>query len=335
MSSDRRPACPICDGPLDVRYELPHIWHQPRATRSHTISWCGPCDLGLLLPRPSREDLDRYYGDTYFSRYNEESGTRGGGPIPPAAGPPSLLDRLRVHIAWRSERRGPLGASDLHQVLGPAPSRICDIGCGAGHVLAGLKALGHDVVGVESDEDARRMAAAKGIEVFPGYAEDLPEEVKGRTFDLVSMTHVLEHCLDPLRALRNAAALLRPGGYLAVEVPNNEAILARRSGPSWYHCDAGRHVNFFTAKRLAKAVESLDLEVVEHRFGGYVSAFANDRVAAERAVWDSLNAGKGASHAGGGRRNSKPGQWRTLARTLLAPPARKYEAVGIIARRRG
>jgi SAM-dependent methyltransferase len=210
---------------------------------------------------------------------------------------------------------------------------LCDIGCGNGDLLADLKALGHHVVGVEVDEDACRRAVAKGLDVFPGYAEALPDEVKGRPFDVVSMMHVLEHCLDPIQALRNAAALVRPGGYLAVEVPNNDAIAAHRSGPLWFYGDAGRHLNFFTAKSLASAVESLDFEIVERRYSGYVSSFLNDRAAAEQVVWDLLYAGEDASFAGQVARNSKLRQWVTLARTLFASPPRKYEVVAIIARR--
>jgi 2-polyprenyl-3-methyl-5-hydroxy-6-metoxy-1,4-benzoquinol methylase len=323
---------------LDVWYELPHIWHQPKGTRPYTIFWCGNCDLGLLLPRPSQQELNSFYGDNYFSRYASESRERYQGQTDFAPARPTLLDRVRVHIAWRSDRGSPLGATALshvigRHVIGPKPLRICDIGCGNGQLLADLQALGHHVVGVEVDENARRRAVAKGIDVFPGYAEALPDEVKSRPFEVVSMIHVLEHCADPLQALRNAAALVCPGGYLAVEVPNNDAIFAHRSGPSWSYCDAGRHLNFFTAKSLASAVTSLNFEIVERRFSGYVSAFLNNRFAAEQVVWDAFYAGDDASLDGRPARNSKRRQWTTLARTLFASPERKYEVVWIIARR--
>jgi 2-polyprenyl-3-methyl-5-hydroxy-6-metoxy-1,4-benzoquinol methylase len=326
-------ACLLCRGPMEVWYDLPHIWHQPQGTRPYAIFRCGKCDLGLLLPRPSQQELDSFYGDNYFARYARESNERYEGQTDFEPARPTLLDRLRVHIAWRSERGRPLDATALSQVVAPGPLRICDIGCGDGRLLAELQALGHKVVGVEVDETARRRAAAKGIDVFPGYAEAIPDAVKDRSFDMVCMIHVLEHCPDPLQALRNAAALLRPAGCLAVEVPNNDAISGRRSGPAWFYGDAGRHLNFFTAKSLASAVKSVNLEIVECRFSGYVSAFLNTRLAAERVTWDRLYAGKDASLRGRPARNSKRAQWMTLARTLFAPPPSKYEVVGIIARR--
>jgi SAM-dependent methyltransferase len=318
---------------MDVWYELPHIWHQPKGTQPYTVFRCGRCDFGSLLPRPSHEELDRFYGDHYFSRYAGESEEKFQGQTDSTPDHPTPLDGVRVHLAWRLDRGRYLDASALSDVVGPSPARICDIGCGNGELLVALKALGHHVVGVELDENARRRTAAKGIDVFPGSAEALPDEVKGQPFDAVSMTHVLEHCLDPLHALRNATSLLRPGGFLAVEVPNNNAIPAHRSGPAWFYCDAGRHLNFFTARSLAQAVESVGPEIVERRFGGYVSVFLNERGVAERIVWDLLYAGEDTPFVGKVARSSKLRQWMTLARTLFASPPRKYEVVSIIARR--
>jgi SAM-dependent methyltransferase len=233
----------------------------------------------------------------------------------------------------------------LSDVLGPGNHEICDLGCGNGDLLAEFKARGHSVVGVEVDEDARRNAGEKGIETHVGYAEALPDAVKRRTFDLVTMIHVLEHCADPLLALRNAYDLLRPGGYLAVEVPNNEAIFAERLGPAWFNCDAGRHLNFFTAKSLVAALQSLDLEILACRYSGYVSAFQNKRIAAEQATWDLLYKTEDASCADQPRgsqprvrhplRNSKLRQWLALLRTAAARPARKYEVLGVLCRHGG
>jgi hypothetical protein len=61
--------------------------------------------------------------------------------------------------------------------------------------------------------------------------------------------------------------------------------------------------------------------------------FLNDRGVAERIVWDLPYAGEDASFVGKVARSSKLRQWMTLARTLFASPARKYEVVSIIARR--
>jgi 2-polyprenyl-3-methyl-5-hydroxy-6-metoxy-1,4-benzoquinol methylase len=333
MSTSQSTECLICGGHTHVWWELPHIWHQPKGTRRYTIDWCDQCDFGFLQPRPSQQELNRFYGETYSTRVGSESKTKHPGQIQYGPTRRTFLDRVRVHIAWWLDRRRPLDAITLSRVVGSGPSRICDIGCGKGNLLADLKALGHGVVGVEVDENACRAAAQKGIEVFVGYAEALPDEIKGRSFDLVSMTHVLEHCADPLRALQNVAALLPRGGHLAVEVPNNDALLAETLGPCWFYNDAGRHLNFFTPKSLGNALKSLNFEIGEYRFSGYLTAFMNNRIAAEQSIWDLLYTEEDASLGDRPVRNSKRLQWMSLVRTLFAPPAKKYESIAIIARK--
>ncbi len=254
MSTEPSTACVVCGGPLEVWFELPHIWHQPKGSRPYAIYRCDRCGLGLLLPRPSQAELNSFYGDTYFTRRTQESPERAAAQIDDARKQRTWLDRVRIHLAWRLDRGRPFDAASLSEVLGAGSHEICDLGCGNGDLLAEFKARGHRVVGVEVDEDARRNAGNKGIETHVGYAEALPDAIQRRTFDLVTMIHVLEHCADPLQALRNAFELLRPGGYLAIEVPNNEAIFAEQLGPAWFNCDAGRHLNFFTAKSLVSHV---------------------------------------------------------------------------------
>ena len=66
MASLDGPSCILCGGPVNVRYEVPRIWHQPKGSRPYTVAWCDACDHGSLIPRPSQADLDNFYGTTLF-----------------------------------------------------------------------------------------------------------------------------------------------------------------------------------------------------------------------------------------------------------------------------
>lgn len=56
------------------------------------------------------------------------------------------------------------------------------------------------------------------------FAEALLEDYEtDRRFETIVFSHVLEHVLDPVAALRRLGALLAPGGRLYVVVPNAEA----------------------------------------------------------------------------------------------------------------
>lgn len=335
MSGDPASLCPLCGQVMGVRFRLTHIWHLPKGTKPYRVDWCAACRYGALEPRPTPDELRTFYDENYFTRYAGESAElyQGLGERKPV--PATLLDRIRVHLAWRVDRGQRVDAPLIHAMVGKMPARICDIGCGNGDQLVGLHDLGHRVVGVEVDGRALERAGTRDLEVYPGTAEELAPQVEAGSFDAAVMTHVLEHCLDPLRALRNVAALLAPGGLLFVEVPNNDAIVAERSGTCWFYFDAGRHVNFFTLDSLSAMVWRVGLVPVRQVFSSYCALFLNDRVAAEGAVYDLLYSQPEDSHLNGMRRNTKGRQWGTLALSLFAPPHQKYEVVGLVARREG
>jgi 2-polyprenyl-3-methyl-5-hydroxy-6-metoxy-1,4-benzoquinol methylase len=97
--------------------------------------------------------------------------------------------------------------------------RCLDIGSSAGLLLQAVREVYHsDVVGVEPGNAYRNLASGKGLKVFPSLEK---VEKAGGRFDLVCMSHVLEHLPSPaeyLAHLRND--LLASDGWLLIEVPN-------------------------------------------------------------------------------------------------------------------
>ena len=53
------------------------------------------------------------------------------------------------------------------------------------------------------------------------------------SFDAITLWDVLEHMADPIAVLKKAARLLRPGGILALNVPNIESLIAKLMGSRW------------------------------------------------------------------------------------------------------
>jgi SAM-dependent methyltransferase len=213
-------------------------------TKPFQIRWCRACDYGLFSPRPSDDELRTFYTDLNYYTHQPEGADPNVGRyshLPPA----TLLDRLRIHLAWKMDRGVPVDDELIAGLIKP-PARVCDIGCGSGELLSRLWKKGFHGVGVEPDARARTVSEVNEIPIYPGTAEDLPDPVRSSDFDVVAMIQTLEHCVDPVHAIRQAAGLVRPGGYLVVEVPNNGSLFARTYGPSWFHADYGRHLNFFS-----------------------------------------------------------------------------------------
>ena len=317
-------ACSICGGPLVNRYRPARIWHQPAGSQSYGVDWCARCDFGLLVPRPATLEHERLHSAEYFDGMarGETTGT---------ASKPSFLDKLLVHLAWRFDRGEALSAEFVHRVLEGRPSSICDIGCGSGGLMASLAARGHRTVGVEPSEHARERARQRGVTAHAGVAETLPEVVKQEKYDAIVMNQVLEHCLDARSALTNLAELLKTGGRVCIEVPNNACIASDELGPVWFHRDTGRHVNFFTPKSLASLAESIGLRVEKTFFSGFNCQFASDRPVLAQMLWDHLDKEDGARAAC--PRPSRSTFWRLLAKSAFAAAPRKYEIFGIVAQR--
>lgn len=94
----------------------------------------------------------------------------------------------------------------------PAP-RILDIGCGTGIAARQLQSAGGDVVGIEPDERMAAFARSRGLSVEQGTFEAW--DPRDRSFDIVTAAQSW-HWVDPAIGPEKAAAILRPGGRLAI-----------------------------------------------------------------------------------------------------------------------
>lgn len=169
-----------------------------------TIVKCTGCGLVYLNPRPVAAELGTIYPPNYHSYILDSA----------AGSKDSFITRMRQKA----------GANRFKPVMKHLMSfdhiDLLDIGCGNGWMMQQFKTLDPQRIstyGVEISETACQEARKLGHTAYCGRFEDV--EI-GRTFDLVNLTHVIEHVSDPRLVVRKAYALLKPGGILAMETPN-------------------------------------------------------------------------------------------------------------------
>jgi SAM-dependent methyltransferase len=120
-------------------------------------------------------------------------------------------------------------AAMLRDVTGPAV--IVDLGCGDGSALAVAAEHnpGHRFAGFDWSADGLRQAQALGLTVVRAGVAPLP--VADGAADVVIMSELIEHLVDPDGAVAEARRILRPGGSLLLSTPNlaawyNRGLLA-------------------------------------------------------------------------------------------------------------
>ena len=295
---------------------MPGDWRRPGHQETYEIVWGSLGSPGRLHPYPAPNDISAAYDvDDYYTH---------GKVVQGPAGKEKFLWRVLMRIAWSFDRGIEPDSVWWRSTLPPPPAKVIDLGCGNGALIRLLQEHGYSACGVDPDPNAIEFGARCGVEIFQGTAEALPSTLGPGEFDVAIMSHSLEHCHDPQRALANAFDLLRPGGMFVVEVPNNSAAGFVEFGPLWHWLDVPRHLTFFDRKSLETAISDAGFEVTRTVYRGYCRQFSRSWFQAQETIADRLNRGRG---------NEVWRYVRLLLRTIVAPDSQKYDSVRVIAQR--
>jgi SAM-dependent methyltransferase len=125
-------------------------------------------------------------------------------------------------------------------------SRIMEIACNDGHFLRLLRDEGFGrLLGVEPARDAWQASTLSGVETVNAYfnegsARELLAEYG--SFDLVIARHVIEHVADLHGFFAGMKQVLRPRGYVLLEVPDFEFCMKSLDYSALWE----QHLNYFT-----------------------------------------------------------------------------------------
>lgn len=238
--------CLLCGGTTKHRFSQDRF----------DLQWCEQCDFGRLAGDFTPEIVSTFYSADYYTHQAQANGSA----------PLSLFDRALVHAAWRLDHGVDFSPSEIVR----GGTTVCDIGCGNGNILRLFKQAGYATTGIDPDPLAREAASDIGT-ILHGTAED--HSVTGK-FDVVVMSHVLEHCIDPIKSIDNAIRLMTRDGTLVIEVPNNAALGFDWFGTRWPWTDIPRHLSFFTNRSLGKLLMDAGLVITQTYFTGFNRQFS-------------------------------------------------------------
>ncbi len=133
---------------------------------------------------------------------------------------------LQTKNLWLHALRSSLPEQEIRKVL--------DLGCGTGRFTAALaETFGCPAVGVEPSAAMLTIALSRGepnVEWQQGQAENIPLE--NRTVDLVFMSQVFHHLVQPQQALQEISRVLTPAGHLAIRNGTRE----HNGELAWLNC---------------------------------------------------------------------------------------------------
>ena len=221
--------------------------HQPiRPYRSHSsifvsmqLTRCLQCDLVFTLPTPTDKQL-RAYNLSYFDNAHGSLNMH-----PDALLFFSGIALLRLgHVLSYCKEQDKLPKEILE--VGPGHGYFCE------HMRAQIPDCRYTVL--ESDSRCHDHLRELGASVYEDFSQ-----LQVGSYDLLVMSHVLEHSAKPDEFLRSTMTLLKPGGVVFIEVPCRDYEFKDEDEP---------HLVFFDKLSMNSLLERLTVDNIRLSYHG-------------------------------------------------------------------
>ena len=166
-----------------------------------------------------------------------------------------------------------------------------DIGTGLGGILDIVRPFCDEVHAVEPQAGARDILLKEGYATFK-HINDVPRQ----HYDVVSLLHVYEHVPDQIEFLASVREVLKPGGFLVVEVPHaRDALLSLYESPAFLNFTLwSQHLILHTRESLRRFAEQAAFSDIQVRgiqrysLANHLHWLAKNKPGGH-VVWDFLN----------------------------------------------
>lgn len=155
---------------------------------------------------------------------------------------------------------------------------LLDVGCGTGDFLQTCLQDGWNVIGIEPNESARKIASSK----INNYVFDIEklEVLEKHSFDVITLWHVLEHLPNLEDHISLFKSLLKENGVLIIAVPNYKSFDANYYQEFWAAYDVPRHLWHFSKKSIEILFSKIDMilkESLPMKFDSYYVSLLSEK----------------------------------------------------------
>ena len=203
------------------KWDLPGI-----GTHEIGFGICPESGLILQSPSPKPEEIQAYYEETatYIN--------------PGREGKPSVAKEKDLNRF----------ITIVKDVIGDIPEKVFQVGCSDGYTLNRFREAGsQNINGIDPSIASHNLAnKLYGINTLIGTIEDYNNDEK---YELVILTHVLEHLFNPLNCLQKCSNMQMDSGWLLIEVPLFERL--DRFPPGMLTLE---HLNYFSEGTLIETI---------------------------------------------------------------------------------
>ncbi|MFA6159982.1 MAG: methyltransferase domain-containing protein [Parcubacteria group bacterium] len=237
--------CPICDtNNFDLILKGNDTLHNIKG--EFEVVRCVRCGLMLTNPRPSLNEIKKYYPDDYapygadFKRAKE-------------------VAKLRKKYKWFFGIIDPKMTLDLN--TNQENASVLEIGCGAGNFLYELQSLHPrwNIKGTDFSEKIIDNLKRCNLDVFVSDLTAL--NLASESVDIVYGWMIMEHIHSINKALSEIHRVLRDDGKFSFSIPNAGSWEFNFFGKNWFALQLPSHLYHFTESTISKILEKNGFEV--------------------------------------------------------------------------
>lgn len=231
--------CPVCHS-TNMTVLSPYRTTSPELEGKQKAT-CDDCDMVFLTPLPSEQQWDEY-NRNYFEK---------------AHGGLAAKQRAKNYHMALAKIRGQ-HVRNLVEQKKLTINRIFEVGPGNGDFARNWLSINPQThySAIETDASLHANLTALGIKLYPAVKEIQADDT---AFDLVVISHVLEHTLDPRSFIQAMTAKLKSGGLLFIEVPCQDFKYKSLDEP---------HILFFDKPAMHKLFSHLEFSEVHTSYHG-------------------------------------------------------------------